>query len=346
MEILIFISGFVLGAIGVSIPLYLNKKTMLEQLNLQFENTANKVLKDNSTTLTEQNSEKLEEFFKRFRDKIEDFEKRAEENLKTENENFTKFDLNIKNFIEAGNKISQDTLNLTNVMKADNKTSGRWGEIVLEKVLELSGLRKDEEYSIQKGVNSGIADAKINLPNNRTIYIDSKNSFNSWYNYTNAENEDEKVLHLKEFYKSIKAHITGLSNRDYADDITSPDYILMFIPIEGCYSMLFCNDCELWDFACQKNILPVSPSTLLAALKIINTFHQTNRQNKNILEMAKLCAEIHDKFADLLNDLNNINKHLNNSLTKLEGKGNIISKIEKLESLGAKVEKQLPELKL
>ena len=231
-------------------------------------------------------------------------------------------------------------------MKADNKTSGRWGEIVLEKVLELSGLRKDEEYSIQKGVNSGIADAKINLPNNRTIYIDSKNSFNSWYNYTNAENEDEKALHLKEFYKSTKAHITGLSNRDYADDITSPDYILMFIPIEGCYSMLFCNDCELWDFACQKNILPVSPSTLLAALKIINTFHQTNRQNKNILEMAKLCAEIHDKFADLLNDLNNINKHLNNSLTKLDGKGNIISKIEKLESLGAKVEKQLPELKL
>ena len=144
---------------------------MLEQLNLHFENTANKVLKDNSTTLTEQNSEKLEEFFKRFRDKIEDFEKRAEENLKTENENFTKFDLNIKHFIETGNKISQDTLNLTNVMKADNKTSGRWGEIVLEKVLELSGLRKDKEYSIQKGVNSGIADAKINLPDNMIMLL-------------------------------------------------------------------------------------------------------------------------------------------------------------------------------
>ena len=166
MEIAIFISGFVLGAIGVYIPLHINRKTMLEQINLHFENTANKVIKDSSTTLTEQNSEKLEEFFKRFKDKIEDFEKKADENLKNENENFTRLDLNIKNFIETGNKINQDTTNLANIMKSDNKTSGKWGEIILERVLEASGLRKGEEFDIQKSAGSGIADAIINLPEN------------------------------------------------------------------------------------------------------------------------------------------------------------------------------------
>lgn len=344
MEITIFIAGFILGAIGVFIPLHFNKKAMLEQINLHFENTANKVIKDSSTSLTTQNSEKLEEFFKRFKEKIEDFEKRAEENFKTENEHFTKFDLNIKNFIEAGNKISQETSNLTNIMRNDNKTTGKWGEIVLERVLESSGLRRDEEFEIQKSAGSGIADAIINLPDGRKIYIDSKTSFSSWYNYINAQSEEEKLIHLKEFTNSTKTHITGLAKRDYTKDANTPSYILMFIPIEGCYSMMFCDDCALWDLAWKNNIMPVSPSTLLAALKIINAFHRTERQNKNILEMAKLCTEIHDKFADLLSGLLKTQEHLTNSLKKLNGSGNIISKIEKLETLGTKVEKEIPKL--
>lgn len=344
MEIAIFISGFVLGAIGVYIPLHINRKTMLEQINLHFENTANKVIKDSSTTLTEQNSEKLEEFFKRFKDKIEDFEKKADENLKNENENFTRLDLNIKNFIETGNKINQDTTNLANIMKSDNKTSGKWGEIILERVLEASGLRKGEEFDIQKSAGSGIADAIINLPENRKIYIDSKTSFQSWHSYINAQTEAEKNIHLKEFINSTKTHISGLAKRDYTNTPNSPNYILMFIPIEGCYSMMFCDDCTLWDYAWKNNIMPVSPSTLLAALKIINAFHQTNRQNKNIIEMAKLCTEIHDKFADLLSGLLKTQEQLTNSLKKLNGTGNIINKIEKLEALGAKVEKGIPQL--
>ena len=346
MEIGIFILGFIIGAIGVLILQHFNKKQMLDQINLHFENTANKVLKNNSTTLTEQNSEKLEEFFKRFKDKIEDFEKRTEENLKNENENFTRFDENIKNFIETGNKISQETTSLANIMRADNKTAGKWGELVLERVLEASGLRKDEEYNIQKSANSGIADAIIMLPEDRKIFIDSKTSFDSWYNYSNAETEDEKEIYLKEFINSTKRHITGLGKRDYTIENNAPEYILMFIPIESCYAKIFCNNCELWDLAWKNNVMPVSPSTLLAALKIINNFHQTNRQNKNILEMAKLCTELHDKFADLISDLNNIQKNLTSSLTKIEGKGNILSKISKLETLGAKTTKAIPEIKI
>lgn len=346
MEILIFISGFILGAIIPLAIFQINKKAMLEQMNLHFENTANRVLKDNSNTLSERNSEKLEEFYKRFKEKIEDFEKRAEHNLKTENENFTKFDLNIKNFIETGNKISHETLTLANIMRNDNKSTGKWGEIVLERVLEASGLRKGEEFVIQKGAGSGIADAIINLPENRKIHIDSKTSFDSWYKYSNSTRDDEKQQYLKEFINSTKNHITGLSKRDYAEDGDSPDYILMFIPIEGCYSMLFCNDCTLWDLAWKNNIMPVSPSTLLAALKIINTFHQTNRQNKNILEMAKLCTEIHDKFVDLLTGLLKTQDQLTNALKKLNGNGNIINKIEKLEKLGAKINKPISQLNI
>jgi len=339
MEILIFITGFIIGSAAVLTISYFSRKSMLES----FENTASKVLKLNSESLTEQNSEKLEEFFKRFRDRIEDFEKRAEENLKSENENFTRFDINIKNFIEAGNKISQDTTNLKNAMTSDNKTAGRWGEIVLERVLEASGLRKGEEFLIQKGTGEGIPDATVNLPEGRKVFLDSKTSFSSWYSYVNAQTEEEKSLHLKEFKTSTKTHITGLSKRDYSKDEASPDYVLMFIPIEGCYSLMFCDDCELWEFAWKNNVMPVSPSTLLAALKIISAFYKIERQNKNIVEMAKLCTRIHDKFCDLMDELLKIQKTLDSSLRKLDGKGSIITSLKKLEELGAKAEKQIPE---
>ena len=207
MEILIFLVGFFIGALCVFLLFMLvnknNKQTekmhseALEQMKLYFENTANKVFKESTTELSETNKEKLEEFFKRFRERIEDFERRAEENFKAENENFTKFDLNIKNFLETGNKISHDANSLVNVMKADNRASGRWGEIVLERVLEASGLRKDEEYKIQMGTAEGRPDATVFLPEGRCVYIDSKTSFSAWEGFVNAETDDEKQMYLK-----------------------------------------------------------------------------------------------------------------------------------------------------
>ena len=169
-----------------------NQDMMLEQMKMYFENTANKIFKESSSELSEHNKEKLEEFFKRFKERIEDFEKRAEENFKYENENFTKFDINIKNFLETGNKISHDANSLVNVMRADNRTAGRWGEIVLERVLEDSGLRKDEEYKIQMGTAEGRPDATVFLPEGRCIYIDSKTSFSAWDGYVNSEDYNEK----------------------------------------------------------------------------------------------------------------------------------------------------------
>lgn len=356
MEILIFLGGFLVGALCIYIPfVVINKnnqnarnsqdemfKQMNEQMKLYFENTANKVFKESTAELSETNKEKLEEFFKRFRERIEDFERRAEENFKAENENFTKFDLNIKNFLETGNKISHDANSLVNVMKADNRASGRWGEIVLERVLEASGLRKDEEYSIQKGTAEGRPDATVYLPENRCVYIDSKTSFSAWEGFVNAEADEEKQIYLKQFVESTKAHIAGLVKRDYSVEEASPDYVLMFIPIESCYSLMFCDNCQLWDYAWKNKVMPVSPSTLLAALKIINSFHVVDRQNKNVQEMAKLCTGVHDKFAALLADLLKVRADFENSLKKLNGKGNIINQIAKLEKLGCKTEKTIP----
>lgn len=351
MEILIFLVGFLIGALCVFIPFKVIRKNdkasrdlMLEQMKLYFENTANRIFKENSSELSIQNREKLDEFFKRFKEKIEDFERRAEENFKTEADHFKTFDMNIKSFLETGNKISLDANSLVNVMKADNRASGRWGEIVLERVLEASGLRKDEEYKIQMGTAEGRPDATVFLPEGRCVYIDSKTSFAAWDGFVNAQDENEKQIHLKQFVDSTKAHINGLAKRDYSIDEASPDYVLMFIPIESCYSMMFCDDCALWDYAWKNRVMPVSPSTLLAALKIINAFHIVDRQNKNVLEMARLCTNIHDKFAALLTELLKIRDNLNSSLKKLNGSGNIINQIEKLEKLGCTYTKELPEL--
>lgn len=349
MQILIFSAGFLFGI--VSMLLYFkmldkhkkqSNEILLEQMRMYFENTANKLFKENTHELTEQNKEKLETFYLRFKEKIDEFAKRTEENFRIEKDNFTKFDTNIQTFLSAGNKISQDTNALVNAMKSDNRKQGAWGEIVLEKVLEASGLRKDEEYKIQKGTAEGRPDAAVFLPDNRCVYIDSKTSFAAWDGYINAQDEVERSEYLKQFIDSTKAHISGLAKRDYAQDEKSPDFVLMFIPIEGCYSLMFCDDCALWNLAWKNGIMPVSPSTLLAALKIINSFHIVERQNKNAREIADLAGRMTDKCIDLFNELLKIRENLDTSIKKLNGKDNILRQIERMGCLGVKMNKQLP----
>lgn len=351
MDIIIFLVGFILGAGVVFVIFNMTarkaedaKEEMLYKMQLQFENLTNKIFKESSEEFSTQNKVKLEEFFSKFKEKIEDFEKRTEFNLRTEAEKLTQFDTNIKTFIEEGNKISHYTTSLVNVMKSDNRKQGSWGEIVLERVLEASGLRKDEEYSIQKGSAEGRPDATIFLPEDRCVFIDAKTSLSSWEAYVNAESDDSKEAKLKEFIDSTKAHIAGLSKRDYSTEEGSPDYVLMFIPIESCYSLLFCEDNKLWDVAWRNNVMPVSPSTLLAALKIINQFHTVSRQNKNAVEISRICTKMLDKFAEMLKDLLDARKKIASALTKLNGRDNILNNIDKLQELGATINKQIPEL--
>ena len=351
MEIVIFLVGFVLGA-GIVFAIFTStqkkaedsKEQMLSQMQLQFENLTNKIYKESSEEFTTQNKEKLEEFFAKFKERIEDFEKRTEYNLKTEAEKLIQFDSNIKTFIEEGNKISHYTSSLVNVMKSDNRRQGSWGEIVLEKVLEASGLRLDEEYSLQKGSAEGRPDATIYLPEARCVYIDAKTSLCSWEAFVNSEDTQDKEQKLKDFIDSTKTHITGLARRDYTATEGSPDYVLMFIPIESCYSILFCEDNKLWDIAWKNNVMPVSPSTLLAALKIINQFHTVSRQNKNAVEITRICTKMMDKFSEMLKDLLKARENIISALTKVNGKDNILTNIDKLKELGATMNKDVPEL--
>ena len=351
MNIIIFIVGFLTGA-GFVFAIYnmMQRKTedskeeMLTQMQLQFENLTNKIFKESSEEFTNKNKEKLEEFFAKFKERIEDFEKRTEFNLKSESEKLTQFDTNIKTFIEEGNKISHYTSSLVNVMRSDNRKQGNWGEIVLERVLEASGLRLDKEYCIQKGSAEGRPDATIMLPGNRCVYIDAKTSIASWEAYVNTDDEKEKESKLRDFLDSTKAHITGLSKRDYSSSEASPDYVLMFIPIESCYSLLFCEDNKLWDMAWKNNVMPVSPSTLLAALKIINQFHTVSKQNENALEISRICTKMLDKFSEMLKEILEARKKIISALTKLSGQDNILKNIEKLQELGATMNKPIPEL--
>lgn len=351
MEIIIFLVGFVCGA-GIVFAIFTtihknaksSKDEMVAQMQLQFENLTNKIFKETSEEFSSKNKEKLEEFFSKFKERIEDFEKRTEFNLKTESEKLTQFDSNIKTFIEEGNKISHYTTSLVNVMKSDNRKQGSWGEIVLARVLEASGLREGDEYELQKGTAEGRPDAMIILPEDRRVYIDAKTSISSWESYVNAQNDEEKDFFLKDFVDSTKAHITGLAKRDYTVAEGTPDYVLMFIPIESCYSLLFCEDNKLWDTAWKNNVMPVSPSTLLAALKIINQFHTVSRQNKNALEISRLCTKMLSKFADMVKNMLDARKNLVLAMTKLDGHDSIIRNIERLQELGATMDKDLPQL--
>ena len=393
MNITYFFVGFLFGSLLILlISLIIHKnfskstKKALDQMEIYYENIANKLFEENSQKMTNTNKEKLEDFFSKFKEKIEDFEKQTDEKIRTsnensqklsdtnkermeefyskfkskiedfekqtnekfqsENENFLKFDENIKQFIEAGNKISQDTNTLKKVMKSDNRKQGQWGEIVLAKVLEASGLRLDEEYFLQdtKTSNEGRPDAVIKLPENRSVIIDAKTSLASFSAYVESENEEEKENYLKEFKNSVKTHITGLASKDYSSEITTtPEYVLMFIPIESCYSLIFCDDSQLWDYAWKNGIMPVSPSTLLASLKIINSFLTVNKQNNNAKEISRLATKMLDKFADMVKNIRAAREKIDNGLRQLYGKDSIIVNAQKMTDLGVIMNKAMPE---
>lgn len=351
--ILVFILGLIIGlVIGALCVFFANKKAkndaqanidatvekVQQEMKIYFENIANKTLKENSQEFSNQNKEKLTELLIPFREQISKFEKKVEENIYKEAEQFSKLDTNIKNMIETGTKLSAQTLKLSTTLKGDNKTQGRWGELVLERILELSGLRKNEEYFTQKSFDGQKPDVVVLLPENRCIFVDAKTSLSHYDDFINSTDALEKETHLKSFKDSIKTHITGLARKEYQEisEFSSPDYVLMFIPIEGCYNLLFSEDAQLWEYAWKNKIMPVCASNLLATLKIINAFHTVNRQNKNAQEIATLAGKMINKLLTLCDDLNKLQTNFVNALKKLEGKDNIIRNIERMQELGAK----------
>lgn len=351
MEVIIFFTGLVTGAIITYFVMKNISKKEKENLNtaysdiyekmqLQFENLSNKIYKETTQDFSNTSKERIAEILEPFKEKFEELKKQSTYNI----EQSAKLDMHIKEVVETGAKISNDTNTLASALKGDNMKGGKWGELILEKVLELSGLRKGAEYDVQTGFGSRKPDATIFLPENKAIFIDAKTSLASYDLYLNAQDEEEQKQALKQFKDSVKTHISGLAKREYFDieEYTSPEYVLMFIPIESCYSMLFADNGELWELAWKSKIMPVSPSTLLAALKIINSFNMVNRQNKNAQEIANLAGKMIDKFAEMIKDLNGVQTGLTKAMTKLTGRDNMLRQCERLTELGAKNTKQIP----
>lgn len=342
MEIALFCIGTIFGAFITFIILNSVNKAQIKQdeklfeiMKIEFENITNRISRETSAEFSKNSNEAIIKMLEPFKERLEIYQKQINEN----NSKFGALDAQIKQVVHTGNTISNTANNLVSTLKSDNQKQGKWGELVLEKVLEASGLRKGEEFILQQGNNSKRPDATILLPENKAVFVDAKTTLASYDSYINANDGEEKAFHLKEFKESVKSHISNLSKKDYFDteEYLSPQYVLMFIPIESCYSLLFSENAELWNYAWKNNIMPTSPSTLLAALKIINNFNIVNRQNNNALEIANIAGKMIDKFSDLAKDILLIEKSLGNAKTKLLGKDNLVRQIERMQDLGAKV---------
>ena len=322
------------------------------QFKDQFKVIANDILKENSKDFSESNNLLLQPLREKLKDFEETVRKKMEEDLKTSQ--FLKNELN--SLKDLNKQISEEAHNLTVALKGDNKTQGNWGELILEKVLEKSGLAKDTEYKAQVSLNNAEGDKIqpdfiVYLPENKHIIIDAKVSLVAYEAYVSEVDELKKIALLKEHIKSLKEHIKRLSETDYpaALGIAAPDFVLMFVPIESSFSVAIKEDVELFNYGWDRNIVIVSPSTLLATLRTIASLWKQEKQSKNVIQIAEEAGKLYDKFVGFLDDFKALGTSLEKSqkihseaLNKLStGNGNVIGKIEKLRELGLKTNKQI-----
>ena len=329
-----------------------------EKFTKEFENLANKILDEKSNKFTEQNKENMKNILSPLQDKIQLFEKKVEDTHKESIDYHAALRQQILGLREMNIQMSKETINLTKALKGDSKMQGNWGELVLERVLEKSGLEKGREYEVQQAFttedgNRVFPDVVINLPDGKKMIVDSKVSLTAYEKYINEEEDELKTGYLKEHVNSIKRHVEQLGNKNYQDlyQIESPDFVLLFIPIEPAFAMALNEDTTLYNKAFEKNIVIVTPATLLATLRTIDSMWANQKQQENAFEIARQAGALYDKFEGFVSDLIKIGKKIDESKTEyssamnklIEGKGNLITSVEKLKKMGAKAKKSLPE---
>ena len=333
-------------------------QTLQQQFKLEFENIANKLLDDKSKSFTEHNRTQLDVILNPFKEKLKDFEEKVDKVYKAESDERNVLKGEINKLVENNRLMSEETQNLTKALKGDQKKQGNWGEMILEKVLERSGLVKDREYRVQASVvgpdgNRLQPDVVIDMPDGKHLIVDSKVSLVAYERLVNNDNEAEREAFAKEHVKSIQNHINDLCGKNYQDlyQINSPDFVLLFVPIESSFSVAVQLDEELFNYAWDRRVVIVSPSTLLATLGTVASIWKQERQNKNVLEIARLSGAMYDKFYNFVEDLEDIGKNLNQTekaydkaLNKLStGAGNLTVTADKIKKLGAKASKQLDQ---
>lgn len=329
-----------------------------EEAKLQFENLANKILEEKTLKFTEQNQQNLKNILNPLQEKITDFEKKVENTHKESIDYHAALRQQILGLKEMNLQMSKETLNLTKALKGDSKIQGNWGELVLERVLEKSGLEKGREYEIQKSFtteegNRVQPDVIINLPDGKKMIVDSKVSLTAYEKYINEEDDEQKSNFLKEHVNSIKRHVEQLGSKNYQHlyQMESPDFVLLFIPIEPAFAIALNEDTQLYNKAFERNIVIVTPSTLLATLRTIDSMWTNQKQQENAYEIARQAGALYDKFDGFVTDLVKIGKKMDEAKTEYEGamnklvdgKGNLITSVQKLKIMGAKAKKSLPD---
>lgn len=338
------------------------QKQYIEELNKkltsEFENIANKILDEKSQKFTEQNKNNLDIILNPLKEKIKQFEEKVEKVYSEETKERISLKAEIKHLMELNKQISDEANNLAKALKGDTKKQGNWGEIILDKVLERSGLIKGQEYQTQFSTNnlSGNRiqpDAVVFLPDNKHVIIDSKVSLIAYEAFVNSDNETDRAKYLKEHINSVRNHVKQLSEKNYqtSPDLNTPDFVLLFMPIESAFSAAIQGDQDLFAYAWDLKIVIVSPSTLLATLRTIASIWKQERQTKNAIEIARQSGALYDKFVGFLNDFEKIGKSIDASknaydeaMNKLKtGTGNLIKRAADIQKLGAKTQKQIPE---
>lgn len=334
-----------------------------EQLNKDFQILANKILEEKSSRFTDINRLNMESILKPLGEKLSEFKTKVEETYDKESKQRFSLEERIRELVALNHQISEDANNLTKALKGNNKIQGNWGEMILESILEKSGLKKGEEYfsqdmltdeNGQKIVNSENKalqpDIVILYPGGRKIVIDSKVSLNGYIRYVEADMDEMRIIAEKEHITSIKKHIDELSGKAYQDYIESLDFVMMFIPNEPAYILAMQLDSGLWDYAYRKRILLISPTNLIASLKVVADLWKREAQSRNAQEIAKRGAILYDKFTGFVETLQEIGKNIDRTqksydkafIQLKDGNGNLIRQAEMLKELGIKPQKELP----
>src|SRR5574343_1533661 len=328
-----------------------------DELSSQFKNLANDILEEKSKRFSEQNQQSLGQLLEPLKTRLQEFQGKVEQVYVQEGKDRSALAEQVRQLMELNRTVSQEANNLTRALKGSNKTQGNWGERVLERVLESAGLRKGEEYDVQE--SHTLADGRrlqpdvvVHLPEDRHLVIDAKATLIAYEDYANAEDEKHRDAALKRHLDAVRTHIKGLSDKNYQDlyGLKSLDFVLMFIPIEPAFMLAVTHDRDLFMDAWNKNVLLVSPSTLLFVVRTVASLWRQEAQNRNAQDIAKRGAELYDKLAGFVEDMESLGNRLSQAqkdydgaINKLStGRGNLIRQAEKLKKLGVKPNKALP----
>ncbi len=340
----------------------IRQKEEIEKLNSkfneEFKSIANQILLNNSSTFNKQTGETLDTILKPLRENLEKFEKKVDNTRLEQAKETSSLKEQISLLEKLNLTMTDEARNLTNALRGDNKTQGNWGEGILERILDKSGLEKGRDYTIQQQFTSEdnnrfTPDVIVNLPDNKNLIIDSKVSLVAYDNYCSTDDKEQKSKYLKEHIDSLYSHIKMLSAKEYfkLKGLNSPDFVLLFIPIEPSFSLAMHEDPGIYNHAFEKNILLVTPTTLIGALRVISVIWKQEKQNRNVSEISKEAGNMLDKFQGFVEDMKKIGDSIANTdkiyqsaFNKLSsGKGNLINRARKIESLGGKGSKSLPE---